>query len=112
MIVDLGTQGIMHISFVHRQIPLVKKLDDESTPLRLVYGLPYDVRGVTNCLITYSGEVETNAIGNAFCSYMDNYSKSKGRKISLKRALEAIGVNKEIRKQVWCDYLKLKIQEK
>lgn len=114
MIVNLGTQGSLQISFIHRQVPNREKLDTTAVkPLRLVYGLPYDIRGVTNCLIVWSGiESEINAIGNAFCSYKDNYSKSKGRKTSLKRALENLGVNKEIRKQVWCEYLKIKTQEK
>ena len=115
MIVNLGTQGQMHISFMHRQVPKREKLDaltDTPKPLRIVYGLPYDIRGVTDCLITYSSPTEeVNASGHAFCSYSDNYNKSKGRKISLARALAALDINKQIRTQVWTEYLKIKTGE-
>lgn len=113
MIVNLGTQGRMHISFMHSQVPIKReKLDNEAKPLRIVYGLPYDIRGVTDCLITYSSPTEeVNASGHAFCSYSDNYNKSKGRKISLARALAALDINKQIRTQVWTEYLKIKTGE-
>jgi hypothetical protein len=42
--------------------------------------------------------------GIALCSLRDNFSRDKGRKISLTRAIQQIGVPKQERKPIWDAY--------
>jgi hypothetical protein len=42
--------------------------------------------------------------GVALCSLKDNFSRDKGRKLSLLRAIQRIGVPKKERKPIWDAY--------
>lgn len=107
---NLGSLGQLQVQFQHRQAPSLHKMDNPTTSsLKTVYGLPYDLRGVTDCIIVYNNiDGDSVATGRAFCSMQDNFNKAKGRRISLTRALEQLGVSKEIRAIVWTEYLKIK----
>lgn len=56
---------------------------------------PY--KGVTHCVVEKDGEVISEA--SAFCSSLDKFEKSKGRKLALARAIK--GFEKETRTVIW-----------
>lgn len=56
----------------------------------------------TQCRI-FKGE-EQIATGFASCSEHDNYSREKGRKVSMSRALMHAGFPKETRQEIWNMY--------
>lgn len=57
----------------------------------------------TQCRII-SGE-NLIATGFASCSDKDNYSREKGRKVAMQRALMHAGFSKELRSEIWNIYL-------
>jgi len=63
--------------------------------------VPYSYR--TSCSIKINDKVVFSSY--AYCSKKDQFSKKKGRKISLTRALEFF-VEKEVRKIIWQEYFK------
>lgn len=62
----------------------------------------FNFNGITSCYIKVNGQVISSS--EAFCSKKDNYDKSKGRKISLARALKNVDIDKNDRKTVWKNY--------
>ena len=69
------------------------------------------IKGATRCtlaMLDKEGNKEIVAITQAWCSVKDPYNKERGRKISLTRALNEAGLNKEERTQVWEAYLNRK----
>lgn len=70
-----------------------KKLDDVKKPL---------TKATTRCLLVKDDKVLD--AGWAYCSWVDNFSYDKGRKISLKKALSTSGLDKLTRTMIWEAY--------
>lgn len=67
--------------------------------------------GQTECIISTideKGDRHPIAEADAFCSVLDNYSKNKGRKISLTRALKKTNMSVEARRLVWNMYAQMR----
>lgn len=61
--------------------------------------------GTTVCVLSALDTGEVIAEGLAFCSKQDIYSKAKGRKISLRRAV--VGLPREDRTAIWLRYFEV-----
>ena len=61
----------------------------------------------TQCVIENKTNPQIRGIGVANLAKGDRFCKDKGRKISMKRAINAIGLNKETRKLFWIEYHKM-----
>ena len=61
----------------------------------------------TKCIIENNNEKSLVGIGVATLATGDRFCKDKGRKIAMKRAMNAIGLNKETRKLFWIEYHKM-----
>lgn len=70
-------------------------------PLPAGVGVSIGIAGMTDCTLIIN---ETESHGQAFCSVSDRFDKETGRKVSLARALEASGVDKDTRTEVWNRY--------
>lgn len=67
----------------------------------------------TTCEV-YEVESRTDArfmgVGVAVCSKEDNFEKAKGRKVSMRRALQQCGLDKSQRIYVWNQYLNNRVR--
>lgn len=67
-------------------------------------GFRHEVPVETQCFVRVGEELV--AAGYASCAPCDNFSRVKGRKISMSRAMLNAGFTKEERSQVWQEYFK------
>jgi len=44
-------------------------------------------------------------VGFAWCSHLDEFVKAKGRKLALARAMQNLGLPREVRQAIWFRYL-------
>lgn len=58
---------------------------------------------ITECFINQ--DKTEIATGRSSCSSKDLFTKQKGKRIALKKALEILGLNKQERGDFWFDYL-------
>lgn len=85
------------------------KLGTNDVLLTWRHHVPTMIRGrETESTVCFLLDPETKNVvskGDAILAPQDNYSKSTGRKYSLKRALQNLELTKEARKAVWESYL-------
>ena len=60
----------------------------------------------TACVVTSLESYEVISVGETYCSRKDQFSKEKGRKISLERAIK--NFNRKERAKVWLEYFNSK----
>ena len=79
------------------------KPDDWGYTTKVVDGktILNNYRGISECHIEKEGELSVVGIG--YCSVVDKFDKSAGRKNSLRRALK--GFDREFRTAVWEAYI-------
>lgn len=68
------------------------------------------VMGMTECTVKFvvpsaSGYFKGPATGIAYCSYKDEWDDIKGRKESLRRALDELGLMKAERHEIWEEFV-------
>ena len=66
-----------------------------------------DIGSYTECYIENKTNPMEAAIGTAILAKGDRFCKDKGRKLAMKRAMIAFGLNKPTRKLFWIEYFKM-----
>lgn len=91
------------------------EIGDQVFHIHFQYGR-YDGRRTTRCEVhsdecadsKYSTEIcgaPRRGVGFSYCAYQDQFVKRVGRKLSLARAMENLGLTREIRQSIWILYL-------
>ena len=98
------------ISFSYQNFP--RNLTD-AYPKKVPDGATYRM---TTCLIqrknTFTGEQLPDQTGESFCSPLDTFAKSTGRKMSFGRALKALYPDRKVeRTEVWNAYWKQRCRD-
>lgn len=75
---------------------------DKPSRLTTFNGSEFPTKGFVECYI-YHNETILASAGFAFCSVKDSFRKETGRKLSLLRAMKAMGLDKGERRKVWME---------
>jgi hypothetical protein len=94
--IDLNGEKVF-LGFRHKQAKV-----DEEGKLEHICGPTKPCRAVTTAVLSFDEGKEV-WVGNAWCSLGDQFSKERGRKISLARALQHTP-DREWRRLVWDAY--------